>query len=223
MLFRIVRIQPPIEVTRIVSAGRSAWSSTSPTKSTTRPTVSRDVVAALSGSQWSLIANSQIEIRAIQKYGNAEVITKIGGSTLSSSPPRLQAPSEPTSVPRTKASTVVTPTSAERPRQRLQHHLATGVREERERDAEVAASKMLPRYVKYGREQALVGVDAEGDLERVQRLRVEVAPVAGHHRQRRVAGHEARDEEVDRDRRPERDDEEPQPPKRRISRPAPHA
>ena len=54
---------------------------------------------------------SQIEITAIQKYGNAEVMTKIGGMALSMSPPRRQAPTRPISVPSMKARTVVTPTS----------------------------------------------------------------------------------------------------------------
>ena len=48
---------------------------------------------------------------AIQKYGNADVMTKIGGMALSISPPRRQAPTSPIIVPSTKARTVVTPTS----------------------------------------------------------------------------------------------------------------
>ena len=70
---------------------------------------------------------------------------------------------------------------------------------------------MLPRYAKYALRRLWCVVDAERDLERVQRLRVDAAPVAGHHRERRVARHEARDEEVQRDRGPERDHEEPEP------------
>ena len=49
--------------------------------------------------------------RAIQKYGNAEVITKIGGNALSSQLPRFQALTSPMKVPAMKATTVVTPTS----------------------------------------------------------------------------------------------------------------
>src|SRR5205807_5174582 len=84
------------------------------------------------------------------------------------------------------------------------------VGEEGERDPEPTAED-VPEVREVLAEQALVGVDAEGDLERVQRLRIDAAPVVGHHRQRRVARHEARDEEVQRDRRPEGDHEEPHP------------
>ncbi len=45
-----------------------------------------------------------------QKYGKAEVITKIGGKALSSQLPRIHPLSRPINVPRRKAMTVVTPT-----------------------------------------------------------------------------------------------------------------
>ncbi len=45
-----------------------------------------------------------------QKYGTAEVMTNTGGRMLSSRPPRRQADTMPSPVPRTKARTVVTPT-----------------------------------------------------------------------------------------------------------------
>src|SRR5581483_1649769 len=61
-----------------------------------------------------------------------------------------------------------------------------------------------------GTQQALVAVDAEGDLERVQRLRTDAPAVPRHHRDGGIAGHEARDEEVQRHRRPEGDHEERQ-------------
>ena len=46
----------------------------------------------------------------IQKYGMAEVITKVGGTMLSSLLPRRQADTMPRPVPSKKARTVVTPT-----------------------------------------------------------------------------------------------------------------
>jgi hypothetical protein len=96
----------------------------------------------------------------------------------------------------------------QRPRQRLQHLVRDRVREERQRDAEVTAGD-VPEVREVRADQALVVVDAERDLERVQRLRVHVTLVPGHHRDRGVPRHEARDEEVQRDRRPERHDKEP--------------
>src|SRR3954464_1652234 len=64
----------------------------------------------LSGNQPSLIENSQIASSASQKYGKAEVITKIGGSRPSTAPPRRQPDTSPISVPRTNAKIVVIPT-----------------------------------------------------------------------------------------------------------------
>ena len=46
MLLRIVRIQPPIDVTRIVIAGRIACLNASPANVHVQPTFVRDVVAA---------------------------------------------------------------------------------------------------------------------------------------------------------------------------------
>ena len=86
------------------------------------------------------------------------------------------------------------------------------IREERERDPEAPAEDVA-EVVEVLADEALVRLDAERDLERVQGLRVDVPVVAGHHRLGRVARHEARDEEVHRDRRPERDHEEPKPAK----------
>ena len=47
---------------------------------------------------------------AIQKYGNADVTTNIGGRTLSSQVPLRQALTKPMKVPRKNAINVVTPT-----------------------------------------------------------------------------------------------------------------
>ena len=47
---------------------------------------------------------------AIQKYGIAETITNVGGTTLSSFEPRRQAETMPRPVPRTKARKVAMPT-----------------------------------------------------------------------------------------------------------------
>ena len=59
-----------------------------------------------------MIAKSQIASSASQKYGNADVITKIGGSSPSRLPPRRHAEISPMKVPRMKAMIVVVPTSA---------------------------------------------------------------------------------------------------------------
>jgi hypothetical protein len=116
---------------------------------------------------------------------------------------------EPDQGPEQEAEDRRHPDEYERPRQRLKHVVGDGVREERQRNAQVP-SEDVAEVGEVRAEQALVVVDAERDLERVQRLRVDVAAIAGHHCDGRVARHEARDQEVQRDRRPERDHEEPQ-------------
>src|SRR6266700_3320419 len=72
----MVRIQPPIDVTRIVSAGRIECRTASPTNAQVQPTLSVILYPPLCGSQPSLIANSQIASIASQKYGNADGMTK---------------------------------------------------------------------------------------------------------------------------------------------------
>jgi hypothetical protein len=62
------------------------------------------------GSQPSVIPKISTSTMPTQKYGIAEVITNTGDTTLSSRPPRRHADTMPSPVPRTKASTVVTPT-----------------------------------------------------------------------------------------------------------------
>src|SRR5580658_9273095 len=51
-----------------------------------------------------------MDSRAIQKYGNADVTTNIGGRALSSQVPLLHALIRPMKVPNIKASNVVMPT-----------------------------------------------------------------------------------------------------------------
>ena len=148
---------------------------------------------------------------AIQKYGKADVMTKIGGSALSSQPPRLQALIRPMNVPRMKASTVVTPTSPS------VHGSAwnTIVSTESPKLVVIEMPKLNVttcfQYSTYWLRKPLVGLPPSSASQRVEGLRVEVR-VLGHQDLYRVAGHEARDQEVEADRRPQRDDEEPEPP-----------
>src|SRR4029077_9491267 len=108
----MVKIQPPIAVTMIVSAGRIEWLNASVTNVQFQPTVVLPSCPPLSGNHPSLIAKSQIASNASQKYGNADVITNNGGKAPSSTVPRRQAETSPIAVPSTKATIVVTPTSA---------------------------------------------------------------------------------------------------------------
>src|SRR5579875_3158473 len=110
MLLRIVSTQPPIEVTRIVSAGRTACRSTSPMNGNDHDAESPVLLPKPTGSQLSSTENTSTDIIAIQKYGNADVTTNSGGSTLSIAPPRRQALTAPIAVPATNARIVVTPT-----------------------------------------------------------------------------------------------------------------
>ena len=110
MLLRMVRIQPPIEVTRIVAAGRIACTSTFEMNGHDHEGVRLVSYPKPRGSQFKVIENSRMAMSAIQKYGKAEVITKIGGKKLSKRPPRRHALTVPINVPRTNARTVVTPT-----------------------------------------------------------------------------------------------------------------
>ena len=56
--------------------------------------------------------------------------------------------------------------------------------------------------------QARVGVDPEQDVQRLQRLRVQLPVELGHHRERGVARHQPREQEVDGQRYPQREQEE---------------
>src|SRR4029077_2435077 len=57
-------------------------------------------------------------------------------------------------------------------------------------------------------EDVLLGVDAEQDLEGVQRVRAQRAAVLPQHRDRRVPRHQPRQHEVDGERRPQGEGEE---------------
>src|SRR6266550_5359027 len=111
VLFLMVRIQNPIEVIRIVTAGRTECQSTSLANVHDHSTVVVTPYPPLSGNHPSVSEKSQIVSRASQKYGNAEVMMKIGGSIPSSAPPRRQADTRPMNVPAMKARMVVMPTS----------------------------------------------------------------------------------------------------------------
>src|SRR3989440_10215808 len=100
-----------MDVIKIVKAGRIEWRNTSPMNVHDHPTVVVTSYPPLSGTQPSLIAKNQIASSASQKYGNADVITKIGGRAPSRKPPRRQAETSPLNVPSRNAITVVNPTS----------------------------------------------------------------------------------------------------------------
>jgi hypothetical protein len=126
---------------------------------------------------------------AIQKYGIAETITNVGGTTLSSFEPRRQAETMPRPVPSTKARKVAMPT---RP---SVHQIALPITEAdrgrvlAERGAEVAGQDLV-QVAEVLREQALLRVDPEQDLQRVQRLRAELAVELRHHGQRGISRHQ---------------------------------
>ena len=113
----------------------------------------------------------------------------------------------PSPVPRRKARTVVMPT---RPNV---HQIALPMTEVTEagywleRGAEVAGQDLV-QVAEVLREQALLRVDPEEDLQRVQRLRAELAVELRHHGQRGVSRHQPRQEEVEGQRYPQREDEE---------------
>src|SRR6184192_1759295 len=100
-----------MDVIKIVNAGRIEWRNTSPTNVHDHPTVVVTSYPPLSGTQPSLIEKNQIASNASQKYGKAEVMTKIGGSAPSRKPPRRHAETSPINVPSRNAITVVRPTS----------------------------------------------------------------------------------------------------------------
>ena len=99
-------------------------------------------------------------------------MNSIGGRIASSRPPRRHALTTPTSVPITNAMTVVTPTSPSVHGSfdsDLGHH-----RNALRGDAELAG-EAVPEVLEVSDEDVLVDVDAELDLERVQRRRVDAA------------------------------------------------
>ena len=134
-----------------------------------------------------------------------------GGSTASRNPPRRHALNIPSSVPRTKAMTVAIPT---RPRVQSRPCLITSPTGAGKKVSEVPKSpcSVLPRYCRYCDENVLVAVDAECDLEILDRLRADAAVEAHEHRLAWVAGHDPRQDEVDGQRGPERDEEKLQAP-----------
>src|SRR5262245_16983616 len=62
-------------------------------------------------------------------------------------------------------------------------------------------------------DEALLGIDAEGDLERFQGLRADPAVEFGYQGHSRIARHQARQEEIQREARPKRSKEESEPAK----------
>ena len=98
---------------------------------------------------------------------------------------------------------------AKRPPDRVADDRVHRRRVEVERRAEVAGDDLV-QVVDVLHRQALVGVDPEEDLQRVERLRGEVAVELRQHGQRRVPRHQPRQQEVECQRRPEREEEEPQ-------------
>ena len=105
-------------------------------------------------------------ILASQKYGNAEVMTKIGGMTLSMSPPRLH-PISPIIVPSTKARIVVTPTSTRVHGSAWRTSFITGSGKNVSEIPKSPAERVAEIGEVRG-EEALVRLDSERDLDRVQ-------------------------------------------------------
>ena len=135
-------------------------------------------------------------------------------------PPRRHALIAPMTVPKMNARIVVMPT---RPSVHGNAERITWLTDSGKNEIEIPKLpvKQLREVVEVLREQALVAVDAEGDLQRVQGLPADPAVEAPDQRLRRVARHQPRDEEVDRQRRPEREGEEAEPPQDDTS-PATH-
>ena len=90
-----------------------------------------------------------------------------------------------------------------RPDQRLADHLGHGPHAVEQRDAEVAAQEHAP-VVEVLLPERRVGVEAEQRAQRFGRLGCDIA-VAGEVRTHRIALHHAGQEEVDRDRGPQRE------------------
>ena len=133
---------------------------------------------------------------AIQKYGKAEVMTKIGGRALSSQPPRLQALTSPISVPTAKATMVVTPTSPRVQGKAWQYHRSDGSPEAGGNgNTEVERDHVLP-VLEVLADKALVLVAPEQDGEGMYCLRPEVG-VLGFEGLAGLPGIEARDEEIE--------------------------
>src|SRR5262245_1958745 len=110
MLLRMVRIHVPIDVMRIVAAGRIACCSTLLPYSQDHSGTSVLSNAKSLGSHVRTTEKMSTPMRPTQKYGTDDVTMKIGVKKLSSLPPRRQPPTTPIALPRTNDSTVVTPT-----------------------------------------------------------------------------------------------------------------
>jgi len=67
MLLRIVRIQPPIDVSTMVNAGRIECQSTSEMKVQDNSLVTSELLPNACGNQPSVMANTRMQIRPIQK------------------------------------------------------------------------------------------------------------------------------------------------------------
>ena len=148
MVLRMVRIQPPIEVITIVSAGRNACDTTWPMKSHDRLIDEVRSYANPSGNQLSVSENSSRQNSAIQKYGKAEMMIRTGGRIASKMPPRRHAASIPTSVPRMKAMIVAVPTNPKLQGSASMTTFATEVGKNVS-DTPRFPVNVLPRYSKY--------------------------------------------------------------------------
>jgi hypothetical protein len=137
-----------------------------------------------------------------QKYG---IVLKnvVTGMIASSLLPRFQPTIAPATVPIVNEMIVAMPTRPSVHGRAGGEHLGDRAQAVQRRDAEVAAQQHPP-VLDVLLPDRLVGVDAEQDAQRLLGLGAHAA-VAREVRADRVALHEARQEEVDRDGRPQRE------------------
>src|SRR6478609_2415901 len=109
-MLRIPSTQPPSDATTIVSAGRVPCWTTSHANSHDHSGLAPLLYACDAGNQPSVLENTAIAMRPIQKYGTVDM--KVATGTIASAAlPRRHPTTAPIELPRKKLRTVAMPTS----------------------------------------------------------------------------------------------------------------